>query len=95
MKQLFFAFLFLFTTQLEAQWVAPPRARSCWCCCYMDPTYSNYDCNYYGYVDNINYPDRYDFPVNRCFRSRPQLRCNPHNQNYFQNCIRTTAQKQH
>jgi len=94
MRYLFlFCLSFLvFTTSLEAQWVAR-GPRRCWCCCYMDPTYANYDCNYYGYVDNINYPDRYDLPINRCFNYCLPCPCNSYDSQYFQKCVRYTRQR--
>ena len=66
-----FSFLMLMTTQLEAQRICWGQ-KYCWGCRrYMDLTRANYDANCYGYVDNINYPDPYNHPLNHYFNYRP------------------------
>ena len=82
--------LLLLTTTLEAQ-----RYRWCGCRRYMYPTLANYDGYYYGYVDNINYPDPYALPINRYFNYCPPCRCDTYNVQYLENCIRYTNYKNH
>ena len=81
------ALLCLAATPLEA-------SRCCWgqkhcwgCRRYMDPTYAGYEGLYYGYVDNINYPDPYALPYTYHFNCRPSCGSNcfngPHSQHSY------------
>lgn len=81
-----FSLLMLLTTQMEAYWGCPSRRCGCRGRCYSDLTTANYDGIYYGYVDNINYPDAYKHPLNRCFRYCPPCPRNPSNYQYFLKC---------
>ena len=77
-----FAFLILTTTQLEAQRYCWGQ-KYCWGCRrYMDLTRANYDANPYGYVDNINYPDPYNHPLNHYFNYRTP--CSARNSSDYQ-----------
>ena len=87
MNKLLLIFLLLGATTLEAGW--PCRG----CRRYMDPTEANYDCIPYGYVDNINYPDTYDLPLNSQFNYCPPCSYNRNNYQYFQNCLYFSVQK--
>lgn len=82
---IFLCSIFLLTSSLDAQ--------ICYCCgCrhYMDLTQANYDGNYYGYVDNINYPDPYALPINIQFNYCPPCPCNSYNTQYIEGCIHYT-----
>jgi hypothetical protein len=87
------ALFVLFVAPLEAQWYCWGQ-KYCWGCRrYMDPTYSNDEGLYYGYVDNINYPDTYDLPLNYYFNYCPPCRYGNYNGRYFQNCIHFSNQR--
>lgn len=65
-----------------------------YCCPCLRDRYHNVlkvgDAWYYGYMDNINYPDPYNLPVNIYFNYCPPCRCNSYNAQYLQRCIRYT-----
>jgi hypothetical protein len=87
-----FALLFLFFSPLEAQWCCWGQ-KYCWGCRrYMDLTEATYDDIRYGYVDNINYPDTYDLPLNYYFNYCPPSPKKSYNLQYFRDCIRYTAE---
>lgn len=80
---IFFSFLMLTATQLEAQRCSRGCRR------YMDPTTATYDGNCYGYVDNINYPEPYRMPLNHYFRYWPRC-CSRYDSQYLRECIHYT-----
>jgi hypothetical protein len=88
-----FAFLMLLTLPIEAQWYRWGQ-KYCWGCRrYMDPSLAEYDGLYFGYVDNINYPQTYALPRNYYFNYCLPCRESDNNYRYFQNCLRYSMQK--
>jgi len=86
--------LFLFLSiPLEAQWYCWGQKYGWGCRRYMDPTLADYDGNYYGYIDNINYPDTYHLPLNCQFNYCPPCPNNIYNYQYLKNCIHYTNQQ--
>jgi hypothetical protein len=84
--------LFLSANLLEGQTYAYGRWRTCrGCRCYWDLISASYDGLPYGYVDNLNYPEPYELPLNRCFNYCPPCRPQPNNQRYFWNCVRNSS----
>jgi hypothetical protein len=75
------------TINLNAQWYRWGE-KYCWGARqYMDPTYANYDYIMYGYQDNINYPNRYDFPLNHYFEYYFNCSLHCRDSQYLKNCI--------
>jgi hypothetical protein len=93
MKSLLFClgFLLFASTPLDAQWIFWGQKHNWGCCRFIDPTLATYDYGFYGYIDNINYPDTYELPINRCFNYCPPC-SNSYNYRYLQNCIQYTRQ---
>lgn len=86
--------LFLVVGHVEAQRCCPKR-RCCYGCLrYMNLSRAEYDGIFYGYVDNLNYPDPYYAqPINRYFNYCPCTRQDACNVYYLKDCIHYTNQK--
>ena len=84
-----FAALLFFVEPVDAQWTCWGQKYGWGCARYRDPypSRAREDGLYYGYVDNINYPEPYCLPINCQFNYCPPCQYNGYNCQYLENCI--------